>query len=95
MGKGWGYGNNYDLLNYSKFNKVYENEKLKVYQANIIYMGDLNIKIIHNKDTKGKRVILKYKNRPGKYYDYNNITLNDLISKIESKLLDDYWEEVI
>ena len=95
MGKGWGYGKNYDILTYNSFNIVFDDEKMKVYNANIIYMGYLNIKIIHTKSTKEKRVILKYKNRQSKYYDYNNVSLKDLIVEIKNKLLDDYWEWVV
>ena len=95
MGKGWGYGKNYDILTYNSFNIIYDDDKMKVYDANIIYMGYINIKIIHDKSTKDKRVILKYKGRQNKYYDYKNISLKDLILEIKNKLLDDYWEEVV
>lgn len=95
MGKGWGYGKNYDILTYNSFNIVYDDDKIKVYNANIIYIGYLNIKIILTKNTKDKRVILKYEGRQSRYYDYNNIGLKDLISEIKNKLLDDYWEEVV
>ena len=94
MSKGWGYGKNYDLLNYSKLNKVFENDKMKVYKANIIYVGYLDITIIADKNNNNKRVILKYENKPSKYYDYKNISVKNIIKKIENKLLDDYYLRV-
>lgn len=94
MGKGWGYGKNYDLLNYSKLSKVFENAKMKVYKANIIYIGYLAVTIIHNKSNNDKRVILKYENKHSKYYDFKNISLKNIIREIENKLLDDYYLRV-
>lgn len=90
----WGYGKNYDLLNYNKFNNVFENDKMKVYKANIIYMGNLEIKIIHNKVNNNKRVLLKYNNKQGKCYDFENKTLKEVITIIKNNLLDSYYYSV-
>ncbi len=65
MGKGWGYGKQNELLSYNKFKIKFENESIKVYEASIIYMGYLTIKIIHNKTNKDKNIILKYENKLG------------------------------
>lgn len=92
MSSGWGYGKNYSLLDENKLKKSFENNKLKVYKAKIIYMGYLQITYIIDKETKHKTVILKYDNRKPENYDVTQYkSKKSVVEYITNYLLEDYY----
>ncbi|MEL3959364.1 hypothetical protein NST17_19615 [Caldifermentibacillus hisashii] len=95
MSKGWGYGKNWILFSINKAHKIFENEKMKVYKANIIYNGYLTITVIHDKVTKNKRVIMKYENKNAIPYDIGNKTLQETVDIISNELIDKYYSATI
>ena len=95
MKNGWGYGHNYSLLDSNKLHKSFESEDIKVYKANIIYNGYLNIKYIINKKTKEKYIYLKLENRKMIRYPANKCkNKSDIVEFICHELLAKYTNEV-